>query len=223
MHAPRRGQGPPRRARRGQPRLHAGLPGRPRGAAAGAHRLRRRAAVQGRDDVAARRASLARTMDGYGNSPAELARGVGFTTDQAGLAGHDGPRARPPQARTRAGRGLPHRLRGRLRRPPRRRGGRHRDHRGPRGRARHARRPAAAVPRHPHQVDGRGVEGAQRAHARDLPRHAARRDRRPAARQLRRHAAQGHRRRAAADAGAAVRDPRAPPRPGRGHAAHARS
>ena len=39
------------------------------------------------------------------------------------------------------------------------------------------------------------------------------------ARQLRRHAAQGHRRRAAADAGAAVRDPRAPARPGRGHAA----
>ena len=40
---------------------------------------------------------------------------------------------------------------------------------------------AAAVHRHPHQVDGRGMEGAQRAHARDLPRHAARRDRRRAA------------------------------------------
>ena len=57
---------------------------------------------------------------------------------------------------------------------------------------------------------------ARRAHARALPRHPARRDRRPPARQLRGHAAQGHGCRAAADAGAPVRAARAPPRPGAG-------
>ena len=80
------------------------------------------------------------TLDTYGRTPADFARGVGFTADPGRLAGDDRPRARAAQARTRAGRGLPHRLRGRLRRPPRRRGGRDRDRRRARGRAGHARR-----------------------------------------------------------------------------------
>ena len=126
----------------------------------------------------------ARRMDGLRpRRRPSSARGVGFSRASAdGWLATTVHERVAPQAGTRAGRGLPHRLRGRLRRAARRRRGRHREHRGPRGRARHARGHAAAVPRHPHQVVRRGVEGARRADARDLPRHAARRDRRPAAR-----------------------------------------
>ena len=77
-------------------------------------------------ETTSRLGELARaTLDTYGRTPADFARGVGFTTRSRRLAGDDRLRARPAQARTRAGRGLPHRLRGRLRQPPRRRGGRH--------------------------------------------------------------------------------------------------
>ena len=84
-------------------------------------------------------------------SPGSLAAAVGLETAEgrpAAAFAADDPRARQGQARARAGRGLPHRLRGRLRQPPRRRGGRARARRRRRGRARHARtarcRPSSA-------------------------------------------------------------------------------
>ena len=219
--APRRRQGPSRRARRRQPRVHAGVSGRPRGAAAGPHRLRRRAAVQGRDHVAPRRGGA--RDDGHLRPHAGRLRPRRRLHRPIPTAGWRRPSTSGCGASSNASRSRTSASTSRMASAP-----------GPdaeedataisrraRGRAGHAGRRAAAVHRHPHQVDRRGVEGAQRAHARDLPGHAARRDRRPPARQLRGHAAQGHGRRAAADAGAAVRDPRAPARPGGRHAAAA--
>ena len=93
------------------------------------------------------------------------------------------------QARARADRGPADRLRGRLRPPARRRGGRRRRRRRPRpGRGRR-RRDGAAVLRDPVQVL-RGADPAPRpAHPRPVRRRAGR-DRRPA-RRLRAHPAQG--------------------------------
>ena len=174
--------GPPRRARRGRTAPSAALPGRSRGAPAGAHRLRRRAALQGRDHPPARRAGAAQlppTAATRSSSRAAWAscRAARPTLDAAALRGVRARAGRAPtrtptpgspspstsaccaKLRARAGGGLPHRLRGRLRRAPRRRGGR--DRRG--GRARGGARAwrdghAAAVPRHPHQVVRRRME-----------------------------------------------------------------
>ena len=192
-----------RRPGRGQRRLRAPLPRRRAGPPADSHRLRRRAPLQGRDHAAAGRAGAARTWPATRPMPAALAARSGSWPPEAPLA--SSLRPRPGQAAARAGRGLPHRLRGRVRRAPRRGRGRDRRGRRPGGGARPGRGAASAVHRDPHQVVRRRVASARRAHAGDLPRDAAGRDGWPPARQLRGHAAQGHHRRAAARAGASVR------------------
>ncbi len=197
------------------------LPGRPRGAPAGAHRLRRRAPVQGRDHAPPRRARAAQHGATARRARARPRRGLradaSADADAAALRARSSATRRAAQerptawlaftvhervlaqARARAGRGLPHRLRGRLRRPPRRRGGRDRRRRRARGRAR-ACAEGTLPPFLGIRIKSFGEEWKARG-ARTLelfldtllgatggtP-----------ARQLRRHAAQGHDRRAAA-------------------------
>ena len=142
-----------------------------------------------------------RALDEHAPDAATLAAALGL---DAG-AGRAHLPARRRQADARAGRGLPHRLRGRLRQPARRRGGRPRARRRRRGRGRPDGRHAAAVHRHPHQAAQRGAQAAQPAHARSVPDRAARATRRRAAAELRRHAAEDHRARAGRGAGVGLR------------------
>ena len=189
------------------------LPGRPRGAAAGPHRLRRRAPVQGRDHVAPRRRlGAARRWTRYAprRRPTLRRRGdAAFDARESPTAGWPTTvlRARAAQARARAGRGLPHRLRGRLRRPPRRRGGR--DRRSPpRARSRAGMREGTLPPFIGIRIKSFGEEWKARS-ARTLDIFLDTLLGETGGRlpdELRRHAAEGHGRRAAADAGAPVRD-----------------
>ena len=186
------------------------------------------------------------SFDAYAGNALELATGVGFLS-AAALVGLDPVtlaeryradpaalrRASPKgwlaqtvyervtrQARPRSRGRFPHRLRRRLRRAPRRR--RRRDRAARRdasSRARMTGSTHAALHRHPHQVVRRRMEAARRAHARALPRHAARRDAAAPARQLRGHAAQGHHPRAAAHPGPPARNPGTSPPFAGGHAA----
>ena len=78
-------------------------------------------------DTAARLGALAlRALEEYAPDAGGFRRGA----RAAGADSRHGPRARGGEAAPRAGRGFPHRLRGRLRQPPRRGGGRPRRGRG---------------------------------------------------------------------------------------------
>ena len=162
------------------------LPGRPRGAAAGAHRLRRRAPLQGRDRAAARRARAARTL-GRRYAPrrrptfaARRSASTGRSRD--GLAGRRrcyervGASSSASRSRTSASTSRTATATAPTpRRTPRAM------RRGARGRAR-----ACGEGTLPPFIGIRiksfseELDGAQRAHARPVPRHAARA--RPAAR-----------------------------------------
>ena len=100
------------------------LPGRPRHPAAGAHRLRPRRRLHGRDRTRLGRQALA-ALDAHAPDAAALAA----RPRPARRPRRRGVRPGPRQAGTRAGGGPADRLRGRLRPAPGRRGGRRRGRR----------------------------------------------------------------------------------------------
>ena len=138
-------------------------------------------------------AAALRALEEYAPDPGTFARAVGLT-DLGPDPTHDLYAPRRRQAAARAGRGLPHRLRGRLRQPPRRRGGRPRRSPAPRRwraawpSTRCRRSSASASSRSPGELHRRALrtldlfltDAARSARGGMLP---------PA---LRRHAAQGH-------------------------------
>ena len=121
------------------------------------------------------------------------------------------------QADARAGRGLPHRFRGWLRQPPRRRGRPLRASAAGETAARRCLATAAGRHRHPHQAAQRRAESAQPAHPRSVRQHRC--SNTPAGTLpagLRRHAAEDHRARAGRRAGLGLRRARARSSAGRG-------
>ena len=106
---------------KGNSRVAERYPGDSAAPPAGAHRLRRRAPVQGRTPRRSSASSRCARSRTYAPDAATFAEA--HRPRSAPLAARGLP-ARRRQADARAGRGFPDRLRGRLRQPPRRRGGR---------------------------------------------------------------------------------------------------
>ena len=161
-----------------------------------AHRLRRRAPVQERHHEEARR---------------PRAQGaLAIRADRHHLRGGDRDRSRrrrgrlragPGEAEARSGGGLPHRFRGRLRNPRRRRGGRPRRP-GRSGMRQGAEdRHAQSLHRDPDQVAERRARGESAAHARHLPDESGQQ----APARLLRHAAEDHRAGASVGVGCRLR------------------
>ena len=162
------------------------LPRRPGDPPAGAHRLRQsRPGAPGPDHAVGRPARAA--LEEHAPSPAAMAAATGMDRRRwtSGLAAGAG------QARRRTDRGPPHRLRGRLRQPPRRRGGRA-------TRSRVAARCRRCWPTRPVRRSGgirfKSLEAATRRRGLRTLDLVARRGagRRPAAGRLGRHPAEGH-------------------------------
>ena len=132
-----------------------------------------RAYIRGLQNTDSSGLGAAADGSGRGARASEVVRGVreerwrcGARSELPGVARARGAFARRREAEEGTGRRLPHRLRRRLRQPPRRRGGRPRGGGGVRSREGARREFASAVHRHPHQAADRGAPRAQHPHAR---------------------------------------------------------
>ena len=193
-----------------------GLSRRAGRSSARAHVLRRRAAVQGGHRRQARRARQGRAgrVRTRRRDTGARARPWRRRIGSDGVCQH-GARTDCRQADPGADRGLPDRLRGRLRQSTRRRRGRPRRIRRARGRARLEIEDAARVFRDSNQAAVEGTASAQPSHARHLRFLAARRRREAASAALLRHHPQGDDAGARADRGAGLCGARASSRPAR--------